>query len=235
MPVDADDFQRGIFEDIEESMPTLTAPVEGPQVPLPEPDASRSTPAEDAAALSTSKESATTVELLPVPQEYERQLEPRNMTQAKELAQLMFQSRLFSAWGTPAAVLATILAGRELGLSAMASLRGFHQIDGKPAMAADLMRALVVRSGRAKYFICAERTPDRCTFETHRDGDPRPVSLTYTIGQAQNAWQKDDRAWRLSGWARHPEDMLAARASSKLARLVYSDILAGLYSPEELD
>jgi hypothetical protein len=96
------------------------------------------------------------------------------------------------------------------------------------------MRALVLRSGSAKYFRCIERTPERCTWETWRIGEPEPTRLTHTIEQAKIAWQKDERAWRASAWGRMPEDMLSARASSKLARLVYSDVTYGLYSPEEL-
>jgi 5'-3' exonuclease len=60
--------------------------------------------------------------LIPAPAEWERGLEPRSMSEAKDLAQMMFASRLFSAYGTPQGVLASVLAGRELGLSAMASL-----------------------------------------------------------------------------------------------------------------
>ena len=56
-------------------------------------------------------------EQLPAPAaEFERQLEPRSMNQAKALAADLFASRLFSAYGNAPAVLSTILIGRELGL-----------------------------------------------------------------------------------------------------------------------
>jgi 5'-3' exonuclease len=170
----------------------------------------------------------------PPPQEWGRQLEPRSIGEASRLAQAMFIGRMFNGYGNPQAVLATILAGRELNMNTVASLRAFHIIDGKMSLAADAMRALVLRSGNAKYFRCTERTAEHCTWETWRIGDPEQVRLTYTIEQAKLAWQKDERAWKLSAWGRMPEDMLSARASSKLARLVYADILYGLYAPEEL-
>ena len=37
-----------------------------------------------------------------------------------------------------------------------------------------------------------------------------------------------------SPWHRMPDKMLRARAKSELARLEYPDLLAGLYTPEEL-
>lgn len=178
--------------------------------------------------------------LAPAPVEFERQLEPRSIGQAFQLSRAMHEARMFNGYGSAQAVLSTVLAGRELGLQAVASLRAFHVIEGKHALAADAMRGLVLRAGVAKYFRCVERTAERATFETLRAGEPQPVSLTYTV---QDGWQafrpelpeaERKKKWDASGWGKHTADMLAARASSKLARLVYADILFGLYAPEEL-
>ncbi len=168
------------------------------------------------------------------PLEFERQLEPRSMQQAGWVAEQLFKSRLFSAYGTPQGILSTILAGRDFGLSASASLRGFNIIDGKPAMAADLIRAIVLRSGVAEYFRPTERTATKATFVAKRKGEPE-ISLTYTIEEGRQAWSRDERAWNNSGWGKSPADMLVARASSKLARLVFPDVTFGLYDPSELD
>jgi hypothetical protein len=125
----------------------------------------------------------------------------------------------------------------------MASLRAFHIIEGKPSLSAGAMHALVLTSGKAEYFECAERTPERATFVTKRKGGSgREMSLSFTIEDGRQAWNgkrdadgtPDARAWAASGWGKHPADMLVARALVKLARLVYPDITHGLYSPEEL-
>jgi hypothetical protein len=127
-------------------------------------------------------------------------------------------------------VLSTILAGRELGVGAMASLRGFHIIEGKPAMSAGLMTALILRSGKAKYFRCVKSTSDVATFRTERIGDGEPVEVTFSMEDAKRAGLVKEK----SGWAKFPADMLVARATARLARLVYPDICFGLYTPEEL-
>jgi hypothetical protein len=93
---------------------------------------------------------------------------------------------------------------------------------------------MVIRSGLAHYFRCTERTATRATFETQR-GDDLPMSLTFTIEEARIAWSKTQEKFDASGWGHNPADMLVARAGAKLARLVYPDVVHGLYAPEEIE
>lgn len=116
----------------------------------------------------------------------------------------------------------------------MASLRAFHVIDGKPTLAADTIRAIVIRSGAAEYFRCTERTATQATFVTKRRGEPE-MSLTFTIAEAKTAWPKGESEWGKSGWGKNPADMLVARAGAKLARLVYPDVVHGVYAKEEME
>lgn len=162
------------------------------------------------------------------------QLEPRSLREASLLAQAIKQSALFSVYGTWQGVLTTILAGRELGMQAMASLRAFHIIEGKPTMSADLIRALVIKHPACEYFRCTARSNEAATWVTKRRGDD-PISLTFTIEDGRRAWPKDDAAFLKSGWGKNPADMCVARASAKLARLVYADVVFNMYAPEEMD
>ena len=169
------------------------------------------------------------------PDEWERGLEPRCMADAVRLAQRMHDSRMFSAYGTPQAVLSTMLLGRELGMPAMAALRSVHVIEGKHSLSADLMVALVLKSGMAEYFQMVESNDTICTFETKRSNAPKPMRLSYTIEQAKQAGLlAPTRSGKPSNWQKIPKQMLRARAKSELARLEYPDLLAGLYTPEEL-
>jgi 5'-3' exonuclease len=168
--------------------------------------------------------------LAPPPSEWERQLDPRSMREARLLAGDMYASRMFSAYGTPQAVLSTMMVGRELGLPAMASLRSIHNIEGKHALAASLMVALVLKSGLAEYFEPVSFSETEATFETHRKGARKPVVLTHTIEMATVAGLVKPN----SNWVKVPTDMLVARAQARLCRMVYPDLLAGLYTPDEL-
>ena len=172
----------------------------------------------------------------PAPDEWERSLEPRSMHEACLLAKRMYEARMFSAYGNPQAVLTTLLLGRELGLSAMASLRSVHIIEGRHSLSAELMVALVLKSGLAEHFTLIESTDTICTYETKRKDAPQPQRLSYKIEQAVQAGllvpPRPGR--RPSPWHTMPDKMLRARAKSELARLEYPDLLAGLYTPEEL-
>ena len=180
-------------------------------------------------------ETAALVPVEPAPVEWERGLEPRSMNDACLLAKRLHESRMFSAYGQPQAVLSTILLGRELGMPAMAALRSVHIIEGKHSLSADLMVALVLKSGLAEYFQLVESTDELCTFATQRKGAPKPTKLSYTIAQAEQAGLLFVRPGKQPGnWQKIPKQMLRARCKSELARLEYPDLLAGLYTPEEL-
>ena len=112
----------------------------------------------------------------------------------------------------------------------MASLRSVHLIKGKHCLSADLMVALVLKSGKADYFRMVESTDELATFETMRKGEPEPTRLSFTMEQAQKAGLVQPNG----NWHKYRSQMLRARAKSELARLVYPDLLAGLYTPEEL-
>ena len=174
---------------------------------------------------------AQTLELVTLaPADYERQLDPRSMKDARILAKDMHDSRMFSAYGSPQAVLSTVMVGRELGLPAMASLRGIHNIEGRHALSAQLMVALILKSGLAEYFDPVEFDETHATYETLRKGSRKPITLTHTIDMARIAGLVKDK----SNWVKVPTDMLVARAQSRLARMVYPDIVGGLYTPDEL-
>jgi 5'-3' exonuclease len=206
-------------------------PHQAPTAALPAPSPAPTEPASTALAVREP-------DLAPAPAEWERQLDPRTMRDARLLAKDMYDSRMFSAYGTPQAVLSTVMVGRELGLPAMASLRCIHNIEGKHSLSASLMVAIVLRSGLAEYFEPISFSETEATYETKRKGARNPIRLTHTFDMGKQAWPKEKTDWekrfQSSGWGRNPTDMLCARASARLARMIYPDLLAGLYTPEEL-
>jgi hypothetical protein len=125
-------------------------------------------------------------------------------------------------------VFVQLLAGHELGLTPMASLRGIHVVKGKPILAADTMVALVLARG-AKYFRCIAESDTSVTYETLREGAPEPQRATWTIQDAERAGLTGDN------WKKYPRAMLKARCKAVLARDVYPDVLAGCYDETERD
>ena len=227
---EAEAFQAEIAPDQEPQAAPEPEPVPEP-VPTPPPPPPTASTARPASLPKPEDLSIREPDVLAAPpSEWERQLDPRSMREARLLAGDMYASRMFSAYGTPQAVLSTVMVGRELGLPAMASLRSINNIEGKHALAASLMVALVLKSGLAEYFEVVSFTELEATFETHRRGARKPVRLQHTIEMAAQAGLVKPN----SNWVKIPTDMLVARAQSRLCRMVYPDLLAGLYTPDEL-
>jgi 5'-3' exonuclease len=156
-------------------------------------------------------------------------LEPRDMKGAVWLAGKLYESRLFAGYGQPEQVLAIILAGREMGLGAMTSLRGMNLVKGRVSMGAALMVGQCLASGFCEYFDLVESTETKATYATKRRGSKREVVMSFTLEQA--------KALGLGGpnWEKDSENMCRHRASSRLARVVYPDVVANCYTPEELE
>lgn len=161
---------------------------------------------------------------------FEASLEPVNMQQAWALSKSIHSSRLFAV-ESPEQALMILMTGREMGIPAMSSLRGFHFIKGKPAMSAQLMSALILRSGKAEYWELIESSSKSATYVTKRIGGRNERSKTFSVDDAKLAQLvKTDGMWQ-----KYPAAMCEARAASALARIVYPDLLMGVYLPEELD
>lgn len=155
---------------------------------------------------------------------------PRTLAEVIDLAERLSKSTLLpdALKGKVPDVLMQIMAGQELGLYSMASLRSFNIISGKPVMTADAMVAVVLGSGKAEYFRRVEATDERVTYATKRRGEPEQ-RCTWTMQMVKDAalHQKDN--WRL-----YKRQMLASRAKSELARDVYPDVLAGCFTVDEV-
>ena len=131
---------------------------------------------------------------------------------------------------SPEAAFALMVAGRELGLLAMQSIRSFHLIEGKIAMPAELILARVKRSPECLYFRLVESTATRAEYVTQRKGEPHPTAMAFTIEEAHAAGLTGKDNWRKYGPA-----MLRARCVSALCRAVYPESVLGIYDPDELE
>lgn len=160
--------------------------------------------------------------------------EPENLAQARTLADDIAKSGLVPRHlqGNPYNVYVTLMWGRELGLSPMASVMGIwvEPKSGRPALYEQTALAIVKRSPLCKYFRLLKTSTEVATFETWRVGDPEPIPMSFTIEEARTAGllHKDN-------WKSYPAAMLRSRCAMMLARAVYEDVLANVYTPDEVD
>jgi hypothetical protein len=129
---------------------------------------------------------------------------------------------------TEGELVAVILAGRELGLPPMTSLRSLHLVEGRVVVAADTQLALMVRAGATFQWLSDGRN-GTAQLKLRRPGQQEHVQ-TYSIDDAKTAGLTGKNNWR-----NHPAAMLRARCVSAAARAYLPDVLAGVFIEDEAE
>ena len=145
---------------------------------------------------------------------------------AQKIANTPFVPTAFR--GKPESVYAAVLYGEELGLGPMQSLTQIHVIEGKPSLAPEGMRGLVLKAGHRIDIKVASN--DKVVLYGKRADSGSEATVEWTMKDAQLAGLAGRGAWKT-----YPRAMLMARATSELCRMLFADIIAGLsYTPEEV-
>lgn len=154
---------------------------------------------------------------------------PTTWDEIMNVAQVFVQSGLFKDSRDVAKAAVKIMAGAELGFGPFASMNGIDIIDGKPAIGAGLITAMI--DNAPHYTFNVERMDAKgCAIRFFKNG----VDLgTYSFTEADA-----NRAGLLSkrNWKNWPVDMYFNRAITGGGRKFCAGALRGgrIYTPEEL-
>ncbi|BBB01022.1 hypothetical protein RVR_8254 [Actinacidiphila reveromycinica] len=130
--------------------------------------------------------------------------------------------------GKPGDVAAAILAGQELGLKPMATLKSIDVIQGTPALRAHAMRGILQNKGHEIELV--ETDEQHCVMRGRRAGSENWQTVVWTIQRAAKLGLTGKGEWK-----KQPQTMLVARATGEICRLIASDALHGMpYAAEEL-
>lgn len=130
--------------------------------------------------------------------------------------------------GNPVEMAMVVMTGLEVGLPPMASLRLYTTWDGVPRLMAEGVRAIILmRSTTIEYFEMATCSDVEATWIGKRRGRPEK-SVTWTIERAKRAGLLGKE-----NWIKYSQDMLNARASMQLGRIIAPDVVAGMVALEE--
>jgi len=130
--------------------------------------------------------------------------------------------------GKPEWCMAIALKGRELGFGLMASLEMLYYVKGKVGMAAQGMCALAKSRVPGCDVAASDWNAEACTVTASRPG-MKDIVVTKTM--------KDLRARGVANtpaYDKYPENMLFWRAAADACRFQFPDVLAGVYTAEEL-
>lgn len=146
---------------------------------------------------------------------------------ASALVQTTFVPQHFK--GNTGDATAAIIAGDELGLSPLASLRSFYVVHGTPALYARAMVALVLSAGHE---VWTEKSTDAEVIVCgQRKGSNHVERSSWTTGRASKAGYTSNKKYQTQ-----PQEMLYSKAAAEISKKVGPDVLAGIaYSVEDLE
>jgi hypothetical protein len=147
----------------------------------------------------------------------------------ERMAEQFAKSRLFPGIETTQAAFALMMLCEAEGLHPASALRRYHIISGRPSMRADAMQAEFQRQGGRIEWICstAEKCAARFYHATHA---PDGVEICWDQKRVARAELNKNQMHR-----KYPEQMLRARVVSEGVRMVLPGIVAGIYTPEEVE
>lgn len=145
------------------------------------------------------------------------------------MAEQAVSSKMYRGIGEKAGVMMIMLAARELGIPPMQALNGgINIIQGKVEISARMMSALIRKSGHQ--ISIKENGHTSCTLLGKRSDTGEILEVSYTLDEAQKAGLVKAGG----GWTKCPKDMCFARALSRLARQLFSDVIGIGYVEGEI-
>jgi hypothetical protein len=144
-------------------------------------------------------------------------------------------------------VFAIITLGQELGFAAWQSINSIDVIQGKPTLKPQAMLAKINASGVAESVVVSnldEIKRDKAATVTmkRKNGMSHTVTFTWEMAALMETKEWDDSAKQSRqipliekyNWRTMPEIMMMWRAVSMCARVVFSDVIMGMYTPDEI-
>jgi hypothetical protein len=150
---------------------------------------------------------------------------------------------------TAANVLTVILYGHGVGLAPIAAMQLINIIEGKPSISGPGMAALITGRGHSLEFqeeydddnkisasICTGTRRDTGASITMRFTREDAVAAGLcSVDPAKPHGVKAEKDGKPKPWQRYTPDMMRWRSLSRVGRMLFGDVLAGIgYTPEEL-
>jgi len=162
-----------------------------------------------------------------------RELSPeaREFNRQMHVAQTLAKSSIVPTHfrGKPDDIFACVMLGAELGFQPMLSLNSIVMIQGNATLKAQTMLA-VVKSKCKDAIISIEVDEEKkiAIVKGQRDASDPGYTSTWDLSKAKSMGLlgKDN-------WLKQPTTMLRWRAVSEMCKMVFADILMGIYSTEE--
>lgn len=144
----------------------------------------------------------------------------------ERMAAAVAKSGLFGGVKTADQAMALMLVAQAEGLHPAIAARDYHIIEGRPALKADAMLARFQAAGGKVQWTCMTETRVAGVFSHPQGGS---VEIEWTIDMATRAGLADRPNWK-----KYRRAMLRSRVISEGIRSVFPGVVAGTYTPEEV-
>jgi RecT family len=134
---------------------------------------------------------------------------------------------------TPQQLIICWARAAELGIRPLQACEGMNVINGRLGIGGDLALAKVRSVGllkeTPKRVYSGEGDDFTCTVTLHRKGEEEPRDFSFSIREAKQAGIYNNN------WPKYPQRMVYYRALGFGLRDMFSDVLKGMYTSEELE
>ncbi len=151
-----------------------------------------------------------------------------SVAEVQAMADAVAASGLFACAKTPQTAFALMMLCQAEGIHPMQAVRRYDIVNGKVALKADTMLAEFQNRGGKVTWVKVNSAACEAIF--HAPGITDPVTVTWTIGDAERA----GLAGKTGPWTQYPRAMLRARVISEGIRMTMPGVVVGLYTPEEV-
>ena len=118
------------------------------------------------------------------------------------------------------------ITAHDLGIPISKALNGgFHIVQGKIVMSAGLMNDMIRKAGHSLNIVVED---NKCMIVGKRKDNGDTIRIDYSMKDAEIAGLHNSPTWK-----KHPKDMLYNRAMTKVARMLFSDVIGNAYSEDE--
>lgn len=144
------------------------------------------------------------------------------------MADRVAKSKLFGLDQSQAFTL--MLLCQAEGIHPVKAVQRYHVIQGRPAMKADAMLADFLRVGGTVEWVTESDDREKCeAIFRHATFAPKGKAVRFSTADAKAAGLLGNPTWQ-----KYPANMLRARVISNGVRMIAPGIVAGLYTPEEV-
>ena len=161
-------------------------------------------------------------------------LQPSGQNSLRAFAADVASSRMFPQIATAEQAIVVIAWGQNLGVPAMIALTQAYVVHGRVGWGAQFVAGLIKNNQSCEKFYVSETDDKHATVVYKRQGEPEG-RYTFTFDMAERrGLTRATRSGEPSMWAKIPATMCRWAAMRECARMVWPDVVTGVYTPDEI-